>query len=235
MHGTGAFASRSAIAGGGALHEVSLELARRLKEDAAERLEADPGDMRLQGGVVMPAGSPSHAVAVGDVVAGAEDPARYVLKGTHDPPAVAYPYATHACVVEVDPETGQIRIRRYVVVEDCGRILNPLIVEGQTHGAVAQGLGGTTLEAIRYDDAGQLVNASLMDYLVPTAGEVPAMEIHHLETPAPGTANGVKGAGEGGTLGPPAAIANAVSHALGAEFNELPLAPETVRAAAHAV
>jgi carbon-monoxide dehydrogenase large subunit len=235
MHGTGAFASRSAIAGGGALHEVSVELARRLKEDAAERLEADPADMRLEGGVVMPAGSPSHALTVGEIVAGAEDPSRYVLKGTHDPPAVAYPYATHACVVDVDPATGEISILRYVVVEDCGRILNPLIVEGQTHGAVAQGVGGTMYEAIHYDDAAQLVNASLMDYLVPTAGEVPAMELHHLEIPAPGTANGAKGVGEGGTLAPPAAIANAVSHALGAEFNELPLTPEIVRAAAAAV
>ena len=102
MHGTGAFASRSAIAGGGALHEVSVELARRLREDAAERLEADPADLRLEGGVVMPAGSPSHALAIGELVAGAEDPARFVFKATHDPPAVAYPYATHACVVEVD-------------------------------------------------------------------------------------------------------------------------------------
>ena len=235
LHGTGAFASRSAIAGGGALRDVSLELARRLKEDAAERLEADPADLRLEGGAVLPAGSPSHALAVGEIVAGAADPDRYALNARYDPPAVAYPYATHACIVEVDPATGEVRILRYVVVEDCGRILNPLIVEGQTHGAIAQGVGGTMLEAIRYDEAGQLVTASLMDYLVPTAGDVPAMELHHLEIPAPGSANGAKGVGEGGTLAPPAAIANAVSHALGVEFNELPLAPELVQAAAAAV
>jgi carbon-monoxide dehydrogenase large subunit len=229
LHGTGAFASRSAIAGGGALKEVAAELVRRLKEDAADRLELDPADLVLAGGGVHPAGSPSHAIRFGEIVAAAPDPGRYRVSARHDPPAVAYPYATHACIVEVDPRTGEVRVLRYVVVEDCGTILNPLIVEGQSHGAIAQGVGGTLYEALHYDEAGQLVNASLMDYLIPTAAEVPAIELHHLEIPAPGSATGAKGVGEGGTLAPPAAIANAVSDALGVEFNALPLAPETVR------
>jgi carbon-monoxide dehydrogenase large subunit len=107
-----------------------------------------------------------------------------------------------------------------------------MIVEGQTHGATAQGIGGTLYEAISYDEDGNLVNASLMDYLIPTAAEMPHLEVMHLETPSPDSPNGVKGAGEGGTLAPPGAIANAVSNALGTELNELPLTPERVRAAA---
>jgi carbon-monoxide dehydrogenase large subunit len=135
-------------------------------------------------------------------------------------------------VVEVDPETGRVDLRRYVIAEDCGRLINPMIVEGQTHGATAQGIGGTLYEAIAYDEDGNLVNASLMDYLVPTAAEMPNLQVTHLETPSPHSPNGVKGAGEGGTLAPPGAIANAVSNALGTELNELPLTPERVRAAA---
>ena len=119
-------------------------------------------------------------------------------------------------------------IERYVIAEDCGRIINPIIAHGQTVGATAQGVGGTLLEEIVYDAEGQLVNASLMDYLVPTAGDLPGFELHTFETPAPDTPLGVKGVGEGGTLAPPAALANAVGNALGVEFNELPLSPERV-------
>jgi carbon-monoxide dehydrogenase large subunit len=131
-------------------------------------------------------------------------------------------------VVEVDRETAGVTIRRYVIAEDCGTVINPLIVEGQAHGAVAQGIGGALHEALVYDEQAQLVTASLMDYLVPTAAELPSMEIEHLEIPSPDSANGAKGVGEGGTLGPPAAIANAVSDALGVEVNELPLTPDRV-------
>jgi carbon-monoxide dehydrogenase large subunit len=119
-----------------------------------------------------------------------------------------------------------------VVAEDCGRIINPLVVEGQAHGAVAQGIGGALYESIVYDDEGQLVTASLMDYLVPTAAELVSLEMGHLEIPAPETPNGAKGVGEGGTLAPPAALAGAISDALGIELNELPLTPERVRIAA---
>jgi carbon-monoxide dehydrogenase large subunit len=119
-----------------------------------------------------------------------------------------------------------------VIVEDCGRVINPLIVDGQVHGATAQGLAAALYESLIYDEDGQLQTASLMDYLVPTAVEVPDLEVTHLEVPAPDSPHGVKGVGEGGTLAPAAAIANAVSDALGVEMNELPLTPERVRAAA---
>jgi carbon-monoxide dehydrogenase large subunit len=146
----------------------------------------------------------------------------------YDPEETAYPYATHACIAEVDGDTGEVGILRYVVAEDCGPEINPIIVEGQVHGATAQGIGGTLYEAMRYGPDGQAVSASLMDYLVPTAGEVPPFVVHHLETPAPDLRAGFKGVGEGGTLAPPGAIANAVSDALGSEVNELPITPEAV-------
>jgi aerobic carbon-monoxide dehydrogenase large subunit len=233
LHGTGTFASRSAIAGGGAIRDACGELLQRLREDASERLEANPEDLVLADGAVHVAGSPAASVPLQELVEAASAD-RYRVSATFDPPAIAYPYATHACQVEVDAETGAIDIQRYVVVEDCGTVINPIIVEGQVHGAVAQGLGGTLLEGMVYGPDGQPLTASLMDYLVPTAPDVPPLEVAHMSIPAPGSPNGAKGVGEGGTLGPPGALANAVSDALGVECNELPLTPERVAAVAAA-
>ncbi|MEA2289248.1 MAG: aerobic carbon-monoxide dehydrogenase large subunit [Solirubrobacteraceae bacterium] len=225
--GTGTFASRSAVCGGGALAVAGDELRRRLIDDAAERLEASSADLELAGGRVTVRGSPSRGVSVAELTADATD-GRYDVDAAFDSPTTVYPYATHACVVEVDAGTGEVRVLRYVVAEDCGRVINPLIVEGQAHGAIAQGIGGTLHEALHYDQQGQLVTASLLDYLIPTAADLPAMAIQHLEIPAPDSPNGAKGVGEGGTLAPPGALANAVSDAVGTEFNELPLTPERV-------
>jgi carbon-monoxide dehydrogenase large subunit len=231
LRGTGTFASRSAVSAGGAVVEAGEELRRRLVDDAGERLETSVADLRLSRGAVHVAGSPSTAVTLAELAGDAPE-GRYAVSAQFDPPAVAYSYATHACEVEVDAETGGVSIRRYVVAEDCGRVINPVIVEGQTHGATAQGIACALYEEIAYDAEGQLQTGSLMDYLVPTAGEVPSLEIRHLETPAPHTAGGVKGMAEGGTIGAPGAVANAVADALGVELNELPLTPEVVRAAA---
>lgn len=231
LDGTGAFASRSAISGGGAVLDSAAEVRDRLLEDAALLLEAPVAELTIEREDVRVRGSDLRRVPISRLVGEAE-PGRYRVSSTFDPPAVAYPYATHACVVEVDCETGELLVRRYVVVEDCGRVINPPIVDGQVHGATAQGLGGTIYEALAYDSEGQLQSGSLLDYLVPTAAEVPELEVSHLETPAPESPNGAKGVGEGGTLAPPGAIANAVCHALGVEINELPLNPERVRAAA---
>jgi aerobic carbon-monoxide dehydrogenase large subunit len=228
--GTGTFASRSAVSGGGALAAAAGVLRERLLDAAAERLEAARQDLELAGGRVTVRGSPSRGVALAELASGDQD--GFASGAAFDQPRTVYPYATHACKVEVDPDTGEIRILRYVVAEDCGTIINPAIVDGQAHGAIAQGVGGALHEALVYDADGQLLTASLMDYLVPTAMEMPAVELEHLEIPSPDSANGAKGVGEGGTLGPPAAIANAVSDALGAEMNELPLMPELVRSAA---
>ncbi|MFL5818795.1 MAG: xanthine dehydrogenase family protein molybdopterin-binding subunit [Conexibacter sp.] len=231
LHGTGTFASRSAISGSGAIIEAGGELRRRLLEDAAERLDTSPGELELRGDEVGVVGSPERAIALRDLLADAP-PERYRVSATFDPPALAYPYATHVVEVEVDPDVGSVEIVRYVIVEDCGTVINPLVVEGQIHGATAQGIGGALLEELVYGEDGQLITASLMDYLVPTASEMPAFEVDHLAIPAPDNPTGVKGVGEGGTLAPPGALANAVGDAVGHEMNELPLRPETVRAAA---
>jgi carbon-monoxide dehydrogenase large subunit len=230
--GTGTFASRSAVAGGGAIAAAAQELTRRLLEDASDRLEVAMKDLELRAGRVGVKGSPGRQLSFAELAA--EDPERYRVGGEFDPPTTAYPYATPACVVEVDPETGAVRLLRYVVAEDCGRIINPLVVEGQAHGAVAQGIGGALYESVVYDGEGQLITGSLMDYLVPGATELVELELQHLEIPAPDSPHGVKGVGEGGTLAPGPAIANAVSDALGVEFNELPLTPERVRQAVEA-
>jgi carbon-monoxide dehydrogenase large subunit len=137
--------------------------------------------------------------------------------------------ATHVAQVEIDPETYAVHVQRYVIAEDCGRIINPLIVTGQTRGAFAQGLGAALLEEVVYDAEGQLLTASLVDYLVPSAAEIPDLDLVHLPVVAPHTLGGFRGMGEGGTIGAPAAIANAVSDALaplGVTITELPVTPE---------
>jgi carbon-monoxide dehydrogenase large subunit len=147
----------------------------------------------------------------------------------YDPIVGTTSSATHMAVVEVDPQTYSVHIQRYVIAEDCGRVINPLIVEGQTRGALAQGIGAALLEEVIYDAEGQLQTASLVDYLVPSAPEVPPLELVHLDSVAPNTLGGFRGMGEGGTIGAPAAIANAVADALapfGASINELPITPE---------
>jgi carbon-monoxide dehydrogenase large subunit len=231
--GSGSFASRSAISAGGALIAVSTKVRERLLDSAADMLEASAADLVIEDGRVAVRGSPSVSLSLGEIAAAA--PAGHLDIGEHyDPEHTAYPYATHACVVEVDPETGAIEILRYVIAEDCGPEINPIVVEGQVHGATAQGIGGTLHEAMRYGADGQPVTGSFMDYLVPTACEMPAFDVHHLETPAPELRGGFKGVGEGGTLAPPGAITNAVCDALGVELNQLPLAPELVLEAVHA-
>jgi carbon-monoxide dehydrogenase large subunit len=149
----------------------------------------------------------------------------------YDPVVGTTSSATHLVQVEVDPLTYAVHIQRYVIAEDCGRIINPLIVAGQTRGALAQGVGAALLEEVVYDSDGQLLTASMVDYLLPSAPEVPEVEMVHLHTEAPNTLGGFRGMGEGGTIGSPAAIANAVADALsplGIEISELPVTPERI-------
>jgi carbon-monoxide dehydrogenase large subunit len=144
----------------------------------------------------------------------------------YDPPGPTFSGAVHVASVEIDAETGRVRVCRYVVVEDCGPVVNPTIVEGQIDGAVAQGLGEALLESIVHDPDGQILTATLMDYAMPRADDVPAVVIGHVETPSPLTPGGMKGMGEGGTIGAPAAIANAVADAvrpLGLRVTSLPI------------
>lgn len=230
LRGTGTFASRSAIAGGGAITRAAEELKARLRADAAPLLRCRPEELEIAAGEIRVQGAEEPGIALRELVAD-RPPERYRVSAIFDPPNLAYPYATHVCMVEIDPETGGLDIQRWVIVEDCGKVINPVIVEGQIQGATAQGIGGATLERLVYGEEGQLLTSSFMDYLLPTASDIPHFEVDHFETPAP-DGSGSKGVGEGGTLGPPGALANAVSNALGREINELPLVPEALRVAA---
>jgi len=147
---------------------------------------------------------------------------------TYDPVQASHPYATHICLVEVDPGSGSVEVRRYVIAEDCGTVINPMIVDGQVVGGVAQGLGAALLEEITYGSDGQLLSGSFMDYLIPTAGEMPPVEITHLVTPSTVHELGTKGIGEGGTIGSTAAIANAIADALSVPDGTLPFTPDRI-------
>jgi carbon-monoxide dehydrogenase large subunit len=147
----------------------------------------------------------------------------------YDPPPATFSNGTHVAEVEVDPDTGQVTLTRHVVVEDCGRIVNPMIVDGQTHGAVAQGIGNALYEELAYDAGGQPLTTTFMDYIIPGTLEVPPLEVIHVETPPAVSVTGFKGMAEGGTIGSTAAVANAVADALaplGIEVRELPLTPD---------
>jgi carbon-monoxide dehydrogenase large subunit len=151
--------------------------------------------------------------------------------GHYDAGGGTYSNGTHAGIVEVDPETGQFRFLRYCVVEDCGTMINPTVVEGQVHGGVAQGVGGAAYEELVYGDDGQLLTASFLDYLVPTSMEVPPIEVEHLVSPSPFTPLGIKGMGEGGTVSPGSVLACAIADALrplGVRLTELPITPAKV-------
>jgi carbon-monoxide dehydrogenase large subunit len=236
--GTGTYASRSAVLGGGAAMLAGRALREKILAIAAHQLEASAEDLELAEGRIAVRGAADRAVTLRDVARAAYSGARRLPAGIepglevtrfYDPFFGTAANATHVAVVDVDPATCAVSVRQLVVAEDCGRIINPLIVEGQTIGGVAQGVGAALLEELVYSADGQLLTGSLMDYLVPTALEVPPVDVRHLDRPSPTTLGGFKGAGEGGTIGAPAAIANAVADALaplGVEIGELPVTPE---------
>jgi carbon-monoxide dehydrogenase large subunit len=153
--------------------------------------------------------------------------------GSYDPPGT-FSNACHVAVVELDPETGHVRMDRYLVAEDAGRIINPMIADGQVHGGVAQGIGNALLEEIIYDENGGILTANLADYMPPTAREMPVIELHHIETPSTQSITKAKGLGEGGAIGAPAAVLSAINDALtpfGVEIDTIPATPQRIRAA----
>jgi len=240
--GTGTFASRGAIAQSGAADAAAATVRHKLLAIAGARLEASPADLLLRDGRVSVRGMPDRGVSVAEVarLAWAPPPGGLPagmepgLEATQsfDPPGPTFSGAVHVAGVEVEPETGRVTVREYTVVEDCGPVINPMIVEGQIHGAVAQGIGEALGERLVYDESGQLATGTLMDYALPTAAALPFFTIGHLETPSPLTPGGYKGMGEGGTIGAPAAIANAVADAmkpLGVAITALPILPVVLR------
>ncbi len=238
-HGTGTYASRSAVLAGGAATLAARALREKVERMSAHLLGVTAAEVMVADGFAFVPGSDKKisfrelAKAVYSEVGRIPAEARESLEETklYDPFFGTTTCSTHVTQVEIDPETYVIKVQRYQVAEDCGRIINPLIVAGQVHGAVAQGIGAALFEEMVYDEMGQLLTASLVDYLVPTAVEIPSIGVSHLDTESPSTVGGFRGMGEGGTIGAPAAIANAVADALNhlnILIDELPVTPERI-------
>jgi carbon-monoxide dehydrogenase large subunit len=237
--GGGTGGSRTAVVAGGAAREAALVVRDKATQIAAHLLEAAPEDLEVEGGQVTVRGTPTRGVALAEV-------ARVALNAPLElPPAVApgleatvsyqappitWSNACHVCTVEVDPATGVVEILRYVVSEDCGVMINPMVVEGQIAGGVVQGIGGVLYEQFVYDEDGNPLTTTFLDYLIPTATEVPSIEYGHIETRSP-TPGGHKGMGEGGAIGAPPCVFNAVADALavrGRRVTDQPLTPSRV-------
>ena len=236
-HGTGTYASRSTVLAGGAATLASRAVREKLARIAGHLLEAAATDIEISDGIARVAGTDRTltfreiARAVYSEMGRLPKEIREDLADTttYDPFFGTTTSSTHLVQIEIDPKTYAVKVQRYVVAEDCGRVINPMIVDGQVHGAVAQGIGAALYEEIVYDADGQLLTASLVDYVIPAAPEVPAIETVHVESEYPANVGGFRGMGEGGTIGAPAAIANAVADALsplGIEIFELPVTPE---------
>jgi CO/xanthine dehydrogenase Mo-binding subunit len=260
--GAGTFASRALVTSGNAIAIAADKVRQKMLRIAAELLEVGTGDLEVSDGAVRVRGAPTAALTLG-ALATVANPIRYAYgkdatdaalrlvkprpgavlapdeepgleaRGYYAPPQATFASGCHAAIVEVDVATGNVTILQYVVHHDCGRMINPSIVEGQIRGGVAQGIGGAFYERIAYDADGQPLSTTFMDFLVPSAMEVPAIEIVHTETPSPLNALGVKGVGEAGAIPGPALIAEAVDDALapfGVRVREMPLDPARVRA-----
>jgi aerobic carbon-monoxide dehydrogenase large subunit len=242
-YSTGTYASRSIVMAGGAVSNACKALVPRLLAIGAHMMQAAVGSVRLENGQIV---GPQRAVAIRDVAQA------WYLRPERLPPDVdlggleasvgfrpkvdtgVFSYASHAAVVAVDTEMGQVEILDYVIVEDCGTLVNPMVVDGQTLGGAAQGIGTAIYEESPYDANGQPLASTLADYLLPGPTEIPAIRIYHMETPSPYTEFGIKGMGEGGAIAPPAVLFNAVNDALkplGAELTETPLTPRRLLAA----
>lgn len=239
-YGWGSFGSRAMVIAGGATKQAGAELNSRIRQAAGQMLECTPEDLDIRDGKVTVRGDEKH-VEVAEVARAIHhsshrftgEAARLDVEARYDP-AGTFSNAVHVAEVEIDARTGKVTIHRFLVVEDAGRLINPMIVDGQVQGGIAQGVANALLEELVYNEAGLLTSASFMDFLPPTTLEVPHIEIHHLSTISPATATGAKGVGEGGLIGAPAAILNAMSDALaplGVEIFHMPATPARVRAA----
>lgn len=236
--GVGTFGSRSAPVGGAAVLQTSEEVREGAKAIAAHLLEAAAADIRLENGAFHVVGTPSRAVTWQQVAAAGHSDdlprelrERLVKAREFQPAGDTYPFGAHGCVVEIDRDTGEIAVRRFVSVDDCGKVINPLLVRGQVHGGIAQGIGQALWEGAVYDESGNLLTGNLMEYALPRADLLPSFENHRTETPTPLNALGVKGIGEAATIGSTPAVVNAVVDALshlGVRHIDTPLTPEKI-------
>ena len=238
--GTGTFASRGAVVAGSACHAAALRVREKILVLAARLLDSGVDDLDLADGRVTVRGTPERSLTLAEL-AGKANPLRGAVRAGTEPGLEATAYfgpdrgstasGVHAVIVEVDIETAMVKLLKYVVVHDCGTIINPLLVEGQIHGGVAHGIGNAFFEQLIYDEQGQLLNASFMDYLLPTATDVPPIETDHRETPSPFNPVGLKGVGEAGCIPTGAVFAQAIDDALaefGVEIREIPLSPNAL-------
>jgi carbon-monoxide dehydrogenase large subunit len=242
--GHGTVGSRSMQHGGSAVHEAAISVRDKARDLAAHLLEADPEDIVFTMGTVGVTGVPDRALSWAELAAAAADPGR--LPQGMDPGLSAeadfagggsYPFGAHIAVAEVDLDTGDAKVIRFFAVDDCGRVINPLLVEGQVHGGIAQGTGQALLEEVLYDADGNPRSASLLDYLIPSIGEIPDVVTESTVTPSPNNPLGAKGIGESGTIGSTPAVQNAVIDAvshLGVRHIDMPLTPERVWSAIRA-
>jgi carbon-monoxide dehydrogenase large subunit len=237
--GIGTFGSRSAAVGGVAVKLSTDKIVKKATRIAAHLLEASEEDVDFRNGKFGVKGAPDRAKTFGEVALAAYLAHNYPsdlepgleAQSFYDPSNFTWPFGTHVAVVEVDAETGEVDLQRYVAVDDCGNVINPLLANGQVHGGITQGVAQALYEGAVYDAQGQLVTGSMMDYAVPKAVDVPAFETEHTVTPSPVNPLGVKGIGEAGTIGSAATVVNAVIDALspfGIRHLDMPLAPERV-------
>ncbi|MCB0167722.1 MAG: molybdopterin-dependent oxidoreductase, partial [Anaerolineae bacterium] len=239
--GVGTFGSRSTPVGGSAVRDNAISVRERALQIAAHLLEAAPEDMELMAGRFQVRGVPDRSLTWRDVAQAAHN--NTLPEGLHGelcsdqdfkPRGDTYPFGVHVCVVEVEAETGHIEIKRYLTVDDCGVVINPLLAEGQIHGGIAQGIGQALFEGVVYDQLGNLLSGSLLDYALPKAHYLPPYDTNRTETPSPHNALGVKGIGEAATIGSTPAVVNAVIDALapyGIRHLDMPLTAEKVWAA----
>lgn len=240
--GIGAIASRTAVTAGSSVHLASLQVRQKAIKAASEILEAAEADLVLESGAVRVAGIPDLKVSLAELAARLDGMSGMPLFAGMEPglSATAYHEArrstyangTHLCEVEVDAETGHVRITRYIVAHDCGRLINPLVVDGQVRGGVVHGIGNALFERMIFDENGEPITTNYADYLLPTAPEIPRIEIIHLESPSPINPIGVKGAGEGGTIPAAACVISAIEDALApfrVRITEHPLSPARLR------
>ena len=243
-YGWGTFASRSLVLAGGASLMASRKVRAKLIKIASHMLEVAPGDVVLADGEAKVVGT-DRSISIGKMAREAHTQAHrfngeiepgLTESATYDPSGT-FSNACHVAIVEVDIETGKVTVEKFLAAEDAGRIINPMIADGQVHGGIAQGIGNAILEEIVYDDTGNILTSTLADYLPPTAHEIPPIELHHLETPSTQSITKAKGLGEGGAIGAPAAVINAINDALspfGIEIDEMPATPQRIRAALRA-